>query len=115
MGNTIFSKIINKEIPADIVFESENILAFKDIRPQAPVHILIIPKIEIPKVTDIKSYEHSSLLGELFDTANILAKQMGIDQDGFRLIFNCGKNGGQEVFHLHMHLLGGRQMKWPPG
>jgi histidine triad (HIT) family protein len=115
MGNTIFSKIINKEIPADIVFESENILAFKDIRPQAPVHILIIPKIEIPKVTDIKSSEHSSLLGELFDTANMLAKQMGIDQDGFRLIFNCGKNGGQEVFHLHMHLLGGRQMKWPPG
>ena len=115
MGNTIFSKIINKEIPADIVFESENILAFKDIRPQAPVHILIIPKIEIPKVTDIKSSEHSSLLGELFDTANKLAKQMGIDQDGFRLIFNCGKNGGQEVFHLHMHLLGGRQMKWPPG
>jgi histidine triad (HIT) family protein len=78
MGNTIFSKIINKEIPADIVFESENILAFKDIRPQAPVHILIIPKIEIPKVTDIQSSEHSALLGEMFDTANKLAKQMGI-------------------------------------
>jgi histidine triad (HIT) family protein len=115
MGNTVFSKIINKEIPADIVFESENILAFKDIKPQAPVHILIIPKIEIPKVTDIKSSEHSSLLGELFDTANKLAKQMGIDQDGFRLVFNCGNYGGQEVYHLHMHLLGGRQMKWPPG
>jgi histidine triad (HIT) family protein len=115
MGNTIFSKIINKEIPADIVFESESIVAFKDIRPQAPVHILIIPKVEIPKVTDIKSSEHSNLLGEMFDTANILAKQMGIDQDGFRLVFNCGTNGGQEVYHLHMHLLGGRQMKWPPG
>jgi histidine triad (HIT) family protein len=115
MSNTIFSKIINKEIPADIVFESDNILAFRDIRPQAPVHILIIPKIEIPKVTDIKGSEHSGLLGELFDTANKLAKQMGIDQDGFRLVFNCGNNGGQDVYHLHMHLLGGRQMKWPPG
>ena len=115
MGNTIFSKIINKEIPADIVFESENILAFRDIKPQAPVHILIIPKAEIPKVTDLKSDEHTKLLGEMFETANKLAKQMGIDKDGFRLVFNCGDNGGQEVYHLHMHLLGGRRMKWPPG
>ena len=115
MGNTIFSKIISKEIPADIVFESEDILAFKDIKPQAPVHILIIPKIEIPKITDLNSSEHSVLLGKMFDTANMLAKQMGIDQSGFRLVFNCGANGGQEVYHLHMHLLGGRQMKWPPG
>ncbi len=115
MGNTIFSKIINKEIPADIVFESENVLAFKDIKPQAPVHILIIPKTEIPKVTDLKSDEHTELLGEMFETANKLAKQMGIDKDGFRLVFNCGDNGGQEVYHLHMHLLGGRRMKWPPG
>ena len=115
MGNTIFSKIISKEIPADIVFESEDILAFKDIKPQAPVHILIIPKIEIPKITDLNSSEHSALLGKMFDTANMLAKQMGIDQSGFRLVFNCGANGGQEVYHLHMHLLGGKQMKWPPG
>ncbi len=115
MGDTIFSKIIKREIPADIVYETDTILAFKDINPQAPVHILIIPKIEIPKVTDIKGSEHSQLLGELFDTANKLAKDMGIDKDGFRLVFNCGSNGGQEVYHLHMHLLGGRQMKWPPG
>ena len=113
--STIFSKIINKEIPADIVFESENVLAFKDINPQAPVHILIIPKIEIPKVTDLNGKEHAGLLGEMINTANKLAKEMEIDEDGFRLVFNCGDNGGQEVYHLHLHLLGGRKMKWPPG
>ncbi len=113
--STIFSKIINKEIPADIVFESENVLAFNDINPQAPVHILIIPKIEIPKVTDINGKEHAGLLGEMFDAANKLANEMGMDEDGFRLVFNCGDKGGQEVYHLHMHLLGGRQMQWPPG
>ena len=113
--STIFSKIINKEIPADIVYETDNVLAFKDINPQAPVHILIIPKIEIPKVSDINGKEHAELLGELFDAANKLAKEMGITEDGFRLVFNCGDNGGQEVYHLHLHLLGGRKMKWPPG
>ncbi|MBI5663173.1 MULTISPECIES: histidine triad nucleotide-binding protein [Ignavibacterium] len=112
---TIFSKIINREIPADIVYETKNVLAFKDIRPQAPVHILIIPKIEIPKVTDIKGSEHAQLLGEMFDAANKIAKDMGIAEDGFRLVFNCGNNAGQEVYHLHMHLLGGRKMNWPPG
>ena len=113
--STIFSKIINKEIPAEIVFESENILAFKDINPQAPVHILIIPKTEIPKVTDLNGKEHASLLGEMIDAANKLANENGIDESGFRLVLNCGDNGGQEVYHLHLHLLGGRQMKWPPG
>jgi len=113
--STIFSKIIKREIPADIVFESDNVLAFKDIKPQAPVHILIIPKIEIPKVTDIKGNEHGSLLGEMFDVANKLAKEMGISENGFRMVFNCGNDGGQEVYHIHMHLLGGRHMQWPPG
>ncbi|GAB4298062.1 MAG: purine nucleoside phosphoramidase [Ignavibacteriaceae bacterium] len=113
--STIFSKIINREIPADIVYETENILAFRDIKPQAPVHILIIPKIEIPKVTDINGNTHAQLLGELFDAANKIARDLGISEDGFRLVFNCGDNGGQEVYHLHMHLLGGRKMKWPPG
>lgn len=112
---TIFSKIINKEIPAKIVFESDSVLAFKDINPQAPVHILIIPKIEIPKVTDINGNEHSQLLGEMIDAANKIAKDLGISEDGFRLVFNCGENGGQEVYHLHLHLLGGRKMNWPPG
>ena len=113
--STIFSKIINKEIPADIVYESDNILAFKDINPQAPVHILIIPKTEIPKVTDLNGKEHAALLGDMIDAANKLAKENGVDESGFRLVFNCGDNGGQEVYHLHLHLLGGRQMKWPPG
>ncbi len=113
--STIFSKIINKEIPADIVFETDNILAFKDINPQAPVHILIIPKTEIPKVTDLNGKEHAALLGDMIDAANKLAKENGVDESGFRLVFNCGDNGGQEVYHLHLHLLGGRQMKWPPG
>lgn len=112
---TIFSKIINKEIPADIVFESESILAFRDINPQAPIHILIIPKIEIPKVTDLKGSEHSRLLGEMVDAANKIANELNIADDGFRLVFNCGDNGGQEVYHLHLHLLGGRKMNWPPG
>jgi histidine triad (HIT) family protein len=113
--STIFSKIIDKEIPAVIVYESDNVLAFRDINPKAPTHILIIPKIEIPKVSDIKGKEHSELLGELFDVANKLAVENGISEDGYRLVFNCGDHGGQEVYHLHMHLLGGRQMKWPPG
>jgi histidine triad (HIT) family protein len=112
---TIFNKIINKEINANIVFESDNILAFKDINPQAPVHILIIPKIEIQKVTDLNGTEHASLLGEMIDAANKIAKDFGIADDGFRLVFNCGVNGGQEVYHLHLHLLGGRKMNWPPG
>jgi histidine triad (HIT) family protein len=113
--STIFSKIISKEIPANIVYESDTILAFKDINPQAPVHILIIPKIEIPKVTDLSGTEHASLLGEMIDAANQIAKDLSIADDGFRLVFNCGNNGGQDVYHLHLHLLGGRKMNWPPG
>jgi histidine triad (HIT) family protein len=115
MADTIFSKIIRKEIPADIVFESENVLAFRDIKPQAPVHILIIPKKEIPKVSDIKGGEDAGLLGEMFDAANKLADDFDISKEGFRLVLNCGDNGGQEVYHLHMHLLGGRRLTWPPG
>lgn len=115
MGSTIFSKIIDREIPADIVFESDSVLAFRDINPQAPTHILIIPKIEIPTVKDIKGSEHAQLLGELIDAANKIAQQEKIEDDGFRLVFNCGSNAGQEVYHLHMHLLGGRKMNWPPG
>lgn len=115
MSETIFSKIIRKEIPADIVYESENILAFRDINPKAPTHILIIPKFEIPSIREINGAEHASLLGEMYDAANIIAKSEGISQDGFRIVFNCGDNGGQEVYHIHMHLLGGRKMQWPPG
>ena len=113
--STIFQKIIDKEIPADVVFENELVLAFRDINPQAPTHILIIPKIEIPKVTDIRGSEHSELLGAMFDAANQIAKDEGVDEEGFRLVFNCGPKGGQEVYHIHMHLMGGRQMNWPAG
>lgn len=115
MGDTIFSKIINREIAADIVYETDNVLAFRDINPQAPTHILIIPKEEIPTVREIKGSEHAQLLGEMFDAANKIAEVEGISKEGFRLVFNCDKAAGQEVFHLHMHLLGGRQMQWPPG
>ncbi len=114
MADTIFSKIINKEIKADIAFESDKVLAFRDISPQAPVHIIIIPKVEIPRINDFDSKKHSALLGEMFDAANKIAKDLKID-DGFRLVINSGEKGGQTVFHLHMHLLGGRQMNWPPG
>ncbi len=115
MAETIFSKIIRKEIPANIVFENESVLAFKDINPQAPVHVLIIPKIEIPKVSDLKGSEHAVLLGEMIDAANKIAEETRIAKDGFRLVLNCGPDGGQEVYHLHMHILGGRKMTWPPG
>ncbi|MFH1194075.1 MAG: histidine triad nucleotide-binding protein [bacterium] len=115
MGNTIFSKIISREIPADIVFENENVIAFRDIKPQAPVHILVIPKLEIPSINDVKTPEHNHLLGQLFDAANEIAKAENIAENGFRIVINSGKDSGQEVLHLHLHLLGGRKMTWPPG
>lgn len=115
MAETIFSKILRKEIPASIVFENEKVLAFRDINPQAPVHILIIPKEEIEYASDIDGKVHAELLGELFDAANKIARDLEIDKDGFRLVINNGENAGQEVPHLHLHLLGGRKFKWPPG
>lgn len=114
MPDTIFKKIIDKEISADIVYETENVLAFRDISPQAPVHILIIPKIELATVRDIKGIEHAALLGDMYDAANKIAENEGI-ADAFRLVMNCGEGAGQSVFHIHMHLLGGRKMNWPPG
>ncbi len=115
MSETIFAKIIRKEIPAVIVYESENVLAFKDVMPQAPVHILIIPKAAIKNITEIKLPEHSQLLAEMIETANRLAVSENIAESGFRLVINTGKEGGQTVDHLHIHLIGGRQMNWPPG
>lgn len=115
MAETIFSKIIRKDIKADIVFENENVLAFKDINPIAPVHILIIPKIELTTVLELNGAQHASLLGEMMDAANSIAVKLGLDKTGFRLVMNCGDDGGQEVYHLHLHLLGGRKMNWPPG
>jgi histidine triad (HIT) family protein len=116
MGETIFAKLIRKEIPSDIVFESETILAFKDIHPQAPVHILIIPKVtNIESARDLNVTNHSKLISEMFEAANSIAKDFGIFESGFRLVLNSGADSGQEVPHIHMHLLGGRKMNWPPG
>jgi histidine triad (HIT) family protein len=114
MYNTIFGKIINKEIPADIVYEDEFIMAFNDIDPQAPVHIIIIPKKEIPTINDLTS-EDSDIISKMILTAKNIAKEKGMDQSGYRIVMNCNEHGQQTVFHLHIHLLGGRQMKWPPG
>ncbi|BAY49910.1 HIT family protein [Scytonema sp. HK-05] len=110
---TIFSKIIRREIPADIVYEDDLALAFKDVNPQAPVHILVIPKKPIPKLTDAESQD-DALLGHLLLTVKRVAEQAGLT-NGYRLVINTGPDGGQTVYHLHLHILGGRQMTWPPG
>ncbi len=112
--STIFKKIIDKEIPADIVYEDERCLAFRDIDPKAPVHILIIPKKEIPSMAEV-SESDKELLGHLLLTASQIAKDLGISESGYRLAINTNNEGGQEVYHLHIHLMGGRQMTWPPG
>ena len=112
--STIFSKIINKEIHADILFENDKILAFRDISPQAPVHFLVIPKKEIRTINDINE-DDKSLIGELFIVAKEIAKKEGISEEGYRTIFNCNEHGGQTVYHIHLHVLGGRQLEWPPG
>lgn len=105
----IFCKIVNKEIPAQVVFEDEEILAFKDINPMAPIHILLIPKKHISDITQIEA-EDAGLIGRIHLTAVKIAKDLGIDEEGFRLVNNCKNNGGQVVFHLHFHLLGGRKL-----
>lgn len=110
---TIFKRIIDREIPAKIAYEDEVCLAFHDISPQAPTHILIIPKKEIPSVNDLTDQDRE-LVGHLFRVAAQLAAQLKLD-GGYRLVVNCGPDAGQAVHHLHVHLLGGRQLKWPPG
>jgi len=111
---TIFKKIIDKEIPADIVYEDEFCLAFKDLNPQAPVHVLLIPKKEIPSTEEILS-EDLNLMGHLLTKVPEITSELGLAEDGYRLVINTKENGGQEVPHLHIHILGGRKMTWPPG
>lgn len=111
--STIFGKIIRREIPADIVYEDDQCLAFRDINPQAPVHVLLIPKKEINQVGNAKA-EDQALLGHLVLTAGRIARQLGVG-DAFRLVVNNGADAGQTVFHLHLHILGGRTLRWPPG
>ncbi|MEE8496080.1 MAG: histidine triad nucleotide-binding protein [Xanthomonadales bacterium] len=114
MTDELFLKIINREIPAEIVYETDEVLAFRDINPQAPVHVLIIPKERIATINDLAP-EHAELVGKLILTAAEIAREEGLSEDGYRLVMNCNKAGGQMVFHIHLHLLGGRQMTWPPG
>lgn len=112
--DTIFGKIIRREIKADIVYEDDLALAFKDINAQAPVHILVIPKKPIPRLAEAQSQD-ADLLGHLLLTAKHVAEQAGLETNGYRIVINNGPDGGQTVYHLHLHILGGRQMAWPPG
>ena len=114
MDDCLFCKISAGDIPADRVFENDRIVAFRDINPQAPVHILIIPKIHIPTLNDLES-RHTELVCELIQVAKDLAKSEDIAEDVYRTGFNCNEAAGQTVFHIHLHLLGGRSFTWPPG
>jgi histidine triad (HIT) family protein len=114
MSDCLFCKIIAKTIPATIVHEDEQVLAFRDISPKAPTHILIIPKKHIATLNDINS-DDKNLVGHILLIAKQLARNEGLADDGYRLVMNCNADGGQTVFHIHLHLLGGRQLGWPPG
>lgn len=114
MNDTIFDKIIRREIPADIVYEDGDVLAFRDLNPQAPVHVLFIPKRSLATLNDAVSSD-AELLGKLLLATAAYAKQEGLGERGYRTVINCNEDGGQTVFHLHVHLLAGRRMHWPPG
>lgn len=111
---TIFQKVINKEIPADIVFEDDLCLAFRDINPQAPIHILIIPRSPVASTQEV-DLDDARTIGHIFSIIPKIASTEGIDKTGYRVVTNCRSDGGQEVAHLHFHLLGGRKLNWPPG
>lgn len=114
MSDTIFSKIIQREIEADVVYEDDEVLAFRDLNPQAPVHVLFIPKKAIATLDDARG-EDAPLLGKLLLAAAAYARAVGLAEQGYRTVINCNEDGGQTVFHLHLHLLAGRPMRWPPG
>jgi histidine triad (HIT) family protein len=114
MSETIFEKIISREIKADIIYEDDMVLAFRDVRPQAPTHVLIVPKKSIARIADAKPEDHK-LLGHLLLKAAEVAEKVGLKPGGYRLVINNGPNGGESVAHLHCHILGGRPMGWPPG
>lgn len=111
---TLFEKIIAREIPADIIYEDDLVLAFNDINPQAPVHVLVIPKNSIPRIAEAEPEDHQ-VLGHLLLKAKDIAGDLGLLENGFRLVINNGKDAGESVPHLHLHILGGRAMTWPPG
>jgi histidine triad (HIT) family protein len=112
MTDCLFCKMASGAIKPDVVYEDENVLAFRDIHPQAPVHVLVIPKRHVATLNDL---DEPILAGQLLQTAALVAKQLGLAENGYRTVLNCNADGGQTVFHLHLHLLGGRPMAWPPG
>ena len=114
MSDCIFCKIVSGDIPSDIIYQNDDVLAFRDLSPQAPVHALVIPKKHISTINDFQP-EDASLIGQLFLAAKEIAKQEGMDDSGYRCVMNCNDEGGQTVHHIHLHLLGKRQMTWPPG
>jgi histidine triad (HIT) family protein len=114
MSKTLFEKIIDREIPATVVYEDDLVLAFRDVKPQAPTHVLVIPKKPIPRIAEAKPEDHK-VLGHLLLKAAEVANQLGLTQSGFRLVFNNGPDAGEAVPHLHCHIIGGRKMSWPPG
>jgi len=114
MSKTLFEKIVAREIPAGIVFEDELVCAFRDINPQSPVHVLIVPKKPIPRIAEASPDDHK-LIGHLLLKAAEVAAKLGLKENGYRLVINNGKDGGESVPHLHCHILGGRHLQWPPG
>jgi histidine triad (HIT) family protein len=114
MTDCIFCQMANGEIKTDFIYEDDNVVAFTDIDPKAPTHILIIPKKHIPTLNDLTD-DDTPLIGNMVQVAKKIAKEHGIAEDGYRVLFNCNRGGGQAVFHIHLHLLGGRAMTWPPG
>lgn len=114
MTDCLFCKMIKGEIKPDVVLETDDVLAFRDINPQAPTHVLVVPKQHISTINDL-DVDHEALIGKLYLAAKDVAQQEGISESGYRTVMNCGEGAGQSVFHIHLHLLGGRKMKWPPG
>jgi len=114
MTDCLFCKIRDGEIPCDKVYEDDDLIAFRDVNPQAPTHVLIIPKKHIATINDLEA-EDTTVAGKMTLVARQIAADEGIDEDGYRLVFNCNEGAGQAVFHIHMHVLGGRRMSWPPG
>jgi histidine triad (HIT) family protein len=114
MSDCLFCKIIDRKIPASIVYEDDRVIAFEDITPQGPTHVLVVPKRHIPSLNELTPAD-DMIIGEIVRRAAAIAKERGIDAGGFRTVFNTNKNAGQTVFHIHLHLIGGRSMAWPPG
>ena len=114
MSDCLFCKILDGEIPCDKVFENDQVIAFRDLNPQAPTHILVIPRRHIPTVNELTS-DDKNVVAEMMLAAQAIAKQEGIEESGYRLVMNCNEGAGQTVFHIHLHILGGRTMNWPPG